>query len=260
MSSALNGRVAIVTGGNRGIGLSVAQELVKAGVKVAIAARSAEHLRVAADALTSSGGSVTELVLDVSDREACFAAVAAVTEELGAPDILLNGAGIHTPSAFLDYTVESMEKMMQVNFFGTFNMMQAVLPGMIEKKRGRIVNISSTAGKWASSNQAGYNASKHAVIGLTRSVAMEIGTSGVTVNAICPGLVDTEMADELFQYQAKLQRSPVEEVRARSLSRVSTGEMIAPSEVARLAMYLVSDAARGMTGQSIVLDGGRLFV
>lgn len=193
--------------------------------------------------------------LDVGSAADCRRAVAEITDRLGPIDVLVNSAGVLHRRPFLEYASDEPEASMRVNFYGPWHLMQATLSGMMQRGYGRIINIASTSAKWASLDQAAYNSSKHALVGLTRCVALETASSGVTVNAICPGLVDTDMVAELCATQ------PDPTTFRRHLeSRVPARRLLAPAEVAALALYLASDEAAGMTGQSLLLDGGTLFV
>jgi NAD(P)-dependent dehydrogenase (short-subunit alcohol dehydrogenase family) len=137
------------------------------------------------------------LAVNVTDRDACFDAVAKVTQHFGRVDVLVNNAGVYRSKTFLDYSPQDFQDMLDVNLFGVLNFMQACLPGMQERRHGRIINMASTAGKWGSRNQSAYNVSKHAVVGVTRCVALEASPYAVTVNAICPGFIQTDMVEEL---------------------------------------------------------------
>jgi len=150
--------------------------------------------------------------------------------------------------------------MLDVNLFGVLHFMQACLPQMQARRQGRIVNIASTAGKWGSRNQSAYNVSKHAVVGLTRCVALEASSHGVTVNAICPGFVQTDMVEQLKDQVARSSGLDAQEMVQAALARVPLGRILAPSEIADLAVYLGSSESRGMTGQSLLLDGGMVMV
>jgi NAD(P)-dependent dehydrogenase (short-subunit alcohol dehydrogenase family) len=147
-----------------------------------------------------------------------------------------------------------------VNLFGVLHFMQACLPGMQARRHGRIVNIASTAGKWGSRNQSAYNVSKHAVVGLTRCVALEASPDAVTVNAICPGFVQTDMVETLKAQVAQSSGMSGEDMVKAALTRVPLGRVLNPDEIASLAVYLGSHESRGMTGQSILLDGGMVLV
>jgi NAD(P)-dependent dehydrogenase (short-subunit alcohol dehydrogenase family) len=149
--------------------------------------------------------------------------------------------------------------VLQVNLYGAFHAMQHVLRHMQGRGRGKVVNIASTAGKWGSMNQSAYNASKHALVGLTRCAALEMAGHGIQVNAICPGFVQTDMLDE-FRAHADLLGVPFEQVLQAGLARVPQRRFLQPDEIAQLAVYLASAESDGMTGQSLLLDGGMLMV
>ena len=174
--------------------------------------------------------------------------------------MLVNAAGDYKASAFVDYDIADVEHLAAVNYFGTVHMMQACLPAMVERGFGRVINVASTAGKWGSLNQSAYNTSKHAVVGLTRCVALEMAKSGVTVNAICPGLIDTALADTLVAEHAAIIGTTPETLLSELLTRIPLGRLIQPAEIAELAVYLASREAAGMTGQSILHDGGLLLI
>jgi NAD(P)-dependent dehydrogenase (short-subunit alcohol dehydrogenase family) len=256
----LNGRGALVTGGSRGIGFGIAEAFVKQGARVLIAGTNASTLSEACEKLRADGHTVEFLVTDVANRAACFDLVANAKASLGKLEILVNCAAIYTPRPFLDYSFEEFEAVQRVNVYGPFHLTQAVLPSMLAQRWGRVINIASTAGKWASRNQAAYNVAKHALVGMTRCVALETAGSGVTVNAICPGLVQTDLLDQFWQQHAAIGNTTPETVRAEVLKRQPIGRFLNVSEVGALAVYLAATEADGMTGQSLLLDGGMLFV
>lgn len=256
----LKGRSAIVTGGNGGIGLGIAQEFVNQGADVIIAGTNADKLAKAKTQLDASGQRVETFQIDVSDRDACFALVNRAIELFGKLDILVNCAAVYIPKSFLDYSPEEFSRVQAVNLHGPFHMMQAALPHMLEKQYGKIINIASTAGKWASKNQSAYNVAKHGLVGMTRCVALEQATNGITVNAICPGLVQTDLIDQFETEHAALNNTTPDVIRANLMSRVAQGRFLDTSECGHLAVYLASSESDGMTGQSLLLDGGMLFV
>lgn len=258
--SELKGLTALITGASRGIGRAVAIALARAGADVCLVATNAAALREAQLESAQTGVRTESLVLDVGDRDACFAAVAGLTDRWGKVDILVNGAGIYKAARFLDYRVEDFERLLRVNLYGVIHLMQAVLPGMQARQFGRIINIASTAGKWGSMNQSAYNVTKHGVVGLTRCVALESGKTGVTVNAICPGMVQTDMGDDFWREHAVLNGTSEDVVRNGFMARVPIGRLLQPEEIGGLAAYLASPTAGGITGQSILADGGLLFV
>jgi NAD(P)-dependent dehydrogenase (short-subunit alcohol dehydrogenase family) len=256
----LAGRFAIVTGASRGIGEAIAFEFAKQGCGVALIATGREALTKLAARIGDGGGTALVLPLDVTDREACFAAVVEAEQTFGRVDILVNAAGAHIANRFLDYSPDDFNRLLQVNLFGPLHLMQAVLPAMQRRQYGKIVNIASTAGKWASANQSAYNTSKHALVGLTRCVALEAGAFGINVNAICPGFVDTQMLDDSLRAVAVINKVSLEDMKAAAMKRVVLQRAVTPSEVTALAVYLASDESASMTGQSIILDSGMLFV
>ena len=154
---------------------------------------------------------------------------------------------------FTDYTPEEFARVQQINVHGPFHLMQAALPHMTDRKYGKIINVASTAGKWGSINQSAYNASKHALVGLTRCVALETAKMGINVNAICPGLIDTDMIPQFMNEHSVISNVPPAAVKQELMKRVPIGRLIDPSECGHLAVYLASSESDGMTGQSILL-------
>jgi len=259
MTDRLNQAVAIITGASRGIGRSIAQAYAKEGASLCLVARNPALLEETVAELDLPAERVMTVALDVTQREACFAAVDQVHARFGRVDILVNNAGVYRAKSFLDYTAQDFQDLLDVNLFGVIHFTQACLPQMQRRKHGRIVNIASTAGKWGSRNQSAYNISKHAVVGLTRCVALEASPFGVTVNAICPGFVQTDMLEELKAQVALSSGASAEEFVKAALARVPLGRMMTPQEIAGMAVYLGSQESSGMTGQSIHIDGGMVF-
>ena len=253
----LRGSAALITGASRGIGRAIAQAFAAQGARLCLVATDAARLAELEAELRASGTDAFSVALDVTDRAACFRAVAQAAERFGALDVLVNNAGIYKARPFLDYSAEDFQRLLDVNLFGTIHMTQAALPAMIAAGYGRVVNIASTAGKWSSRNQSAYNISKHAVVGLTRCVAVECAASGVTVNAICPGFVQTDMVEGVKRDFAELGVADPEAAFNEIIAaRVPMRREMQVHEIAGLAVYLASRESSGMTGQSILVDGG----
>jgi NAD(P)-dependent dehydrogenase (short-subunit alcohol dehydrogenase family) len=254
----LSGRIALVTGGGRGIGREAALALASAGADVAVAARSANELADTVTAIRAAGRRGEAIVCDVTERAQVEAMIAKVKTALGEPLILVNNAGIAGSAKLTDTSDEMWEGMLRVNATGAFYCTRAVLPMMLHAKWGRIVNVASIAAKAGAPYIAAYAASKHALLGLTRAVAAEVATRGITVNAVCPGYVDTGMTDaSTANISARTGRS---EPDARKILEGFSpqGRLMTTGEVAALITFLCSQTARGITGQGIVLDGGAL--
>jgi len=254
----LTGRVALITGGGRGIGRAVALSLAAAGADVAVSGRNAELLEETVGAIRAMGRRAASIVCDVSERSQVEAMVARVKQALGDPLILVNNAGVAASAKLVDTTDELWDRMLRVNATSAFYATRAVLPAMLAAKWGRIVNMASVAAKAGAPYIAAYTASKHALLGLTRAAAAEVAGRGITVNAVCPGYVDTEMTDRSTANISK--RTGRSEADARKILEGFSpqGRLMTAEEVAALTSYLCTEAARGVNGQGIVLDGGAL--
>lgn len=253
----LRGRVALVTGGGRGIGRAIALQLAQARASVAVAARTRSQLEaVAAEITKLDGGRAFTQELDVTDPGSITSALERITAELGPIDILINNAGLAVSAPLSETDPELWERHIRVNLTGPYLLTRGVLPGMLKRRWGRIINIASTAGKQGFAYTAAYSASKHALIGFTRALALELAQHGITVNAVCPGFAATDLSWESARRIAeKTGRSYDEAV--RSLASFSPQKrLIEPEEVARVAVMLAGDGARGISGQAIVVDGG----
>ncbi len=259
MSHRLEQQVAIITGASRGIGRAIAEAYAAEGAILCLIATDLERLAEVKNSLGLPDDKLMTLGVNVTDRDACFHAVDEVTKRFGHVDVLVNNAGVYRSKSFLEYSPQDFQDMLDVNLFGVLNFMQACLPGMQNRKKGRIINMASTAGKWGSRNQSAYNVSKHAVVGITRCVALEASPYAVTVNAICPGFIQTDMVEELKTQVAKTSGVSPEDMVKAALTRVPLGRVLNPSEIAGLAVYLGSAESSGMTGQSIHVDGGMVL-
>jgi 3-hydroxybutyrate dehydrogenase len=255
----LAGRTAFITGGGRGIGRALALAFAREGARVFVVARTTAEVEGVAEEIRAESGdeSAFHAACDVADPGSVERAFAAAREFFaGGPDILVNNAGIAESSKFTETTDEFWRRHLDVNLSGTFYCMREALPAMVERGRGRIINVASVAGKTGAPYVAAYTASKHGVLGLTRSVALEVARTGVTVNAVCPGYVDTDMTTRAVEnIRTKTGRSADEALEA--IKRMSPQQrLVTPEEVAALALLLASDEGRGITGQAINVDGG----
>jgi NAD(P)-dependent dehydrogenase (short-subunit alcohol dehydrogenase family) len=258
--SRLDGKTAVITGASSGIGLCVAKAFAREGATVVICARGFEKAEIAAESIRSSGAQALAMPCDVTSDDSVDALYEAVARELGPPNIVVNSAGYYEISRFLDTSLDVYERTISVNYLGAVRMIQKFLPGMIEAGHGKIVNIASTAGKWGSMFQAHYNGSKHAVLGITKSLAIEFAKTGVNINAICPGWVETPMFDQGLVQFANAAGMTVEETRKVWLSRVPMGRFLEPEEIGPLAVYLASNESDGMTGQALTISGGMVLI
>lgn len=243
------GRTAIVTGGASGIGLAISERLASGGSPVAIFDLHGDAAVAAAAKIEAAGGRAMGFAVDVTDRPAIDAAADTVRRELGRPTILVNNAGMTGFDPFLEIPLEKWERIIQVNMTGTFHCCQAVIPDMLEEGWGRIVNISSSSTHSGTPRMTHYVAAKSGVIGLTKSLALEFASKGITVNTIPPGFIDTPM----LRTAAGGGSLDIE----RSISTTPVGRMGRPEDIAYACAFLVSEEADYITGQTIGVNGGR---
>jgi NAD(P)-dependent dehydrogenase (short-subunit alcohol dehydrogenase family) len=243
----LDGRVAVVTGGARGIGAAITTALAADGALVAVVGIPADRERT--ETLRSSLNGTAKMIeffeADVSDPDACEAACTAIVAKYGKIDILVNNAGITMDHTARKMTIEEWQTVLNVNLSGPFFMIKAVLDGMLERKHGRIVNISSVVGRTGNFGQSNYVAAKAGLLGLTKTLALETARSGITVNAVAPGFTATEMVAHMPQaaIDAAKSRTPVDRL----------GE---PSEIARVVRFLADDNSGFITGSTYDVNGG----
>ena len=240
----LNGKTALVTGASRGIGRAIALRLAEDGANVAVIyAGSADKAEAVVNEITALGVNAKAYQCNVADSAAVNETVKAVTNDLGKIDILVNNAGITRDGLMLRMKDEDFDAVLDTNLKGAFNMIRACYSGFIRKKSGRIINISSVSGIMGNAGQANYSASKAGVIGLTKSVARDLASRGITCNAVAPGFIQTDMTENLGDNNPLLNSIPL-------------GRMGKPEDIAAAVAFLASDSAAYITGEVLKVDGG----
>ena len=258
-SHPLAGKRAVVTGAGRGIGRSIALALAQAGANVAVTARTPSEIVQLVDEIHVLGRQSLAVPCDVTDPKQVTHMATTLIEGLGGIDILVNNAGNAGSHKFLNHSDELWHRMLSINLTSVYYVTKAFVPALIEQRYGRIINIASIASRAGGSYIAAYTAAKHGVLGLTRALAVELMPYNITVNAICPGYVNTPMTDA--SVSNIVARTGMPESKAREALENSSPQkrLIEPEEVAAIAVFLAQDINRGITGQAINVDGGGLM-
>ena len=245
----LNDKVAIVTGASRGIGKAIANQLSNCGAKVVLVARNAEALDSVEESINSQGGNAVAMPGDISSLNSFTEIAANTVSKWERIDILVNNAGTARDNIIMRMKEEDWDSVLDINLKGCFNGIKAVTRSMIKNKAGRIISITSVIGQIGNAGQSNYAASKAGIIGLTKSMAKELGSRNITVNAVSPGYISTEMTEILN-----------EEVKEKMKSSIPLGKLGTPQDVANLVCFLASDAAEYITGQTFNVDGGLVMI
>ena len=256
MPGGLAGRNALVTGGGRAIGRAIALDLAAAGANVALAARTRVEIDAVAREALAAGVKSVALQADVADPRSVRALFEDARGALGELDILINGAGVAPSAPLVKTTDEQWRQAIEVNLSGAFYCLREALPSMTARGWGRVVNVASIAGKTGIPYIAAYAASKHGLLGLTKVAALEVAARGVTVNAVCPGYVDTPMTDESVRRIVEKTGVSAADVRRRLEESSPQKRLYTAAEVSALVLFLCGDGAAGINGQALSVDGG----
>ena len=245
----LTNKVAIITGASQGIGKGMAETFSKAGAHVACVSRNKDNLKSVADSLIENGGAASFYTCDVSSLDAFQNTIKEIVENHGSVDILVNNAGVCKDKLIMRMSEDDWNKVININLNGAFNGIKAVSQIMIKQRAGRIINISSIVGLIGNPGQANYAASKAGLIGLSKSAAKELAPRGITVNAIAPGYIATDMTDQI-----------TDQAKENLITKIPLGRIGSPSDIAASALFLASDEAGYITGQTLTVDGGMVMI
>ena len=245
----LTDKVAIVTGASRGIGEAIAKQLSSCGAKIILIARNSDQLVAVKETIISNGGIAESIAGDVSNLNSISEIVTNTIDKWGQIDILVNNAGIARDNIIMRMKESDWDSVMNINLKGCFNGIKSVARPMIKNKAGRIINITSVIGQIGNAGQSNYAASKAGIMGLTKSMAKELGSRNITVNAVAPGYITTDMTNELN-----------DEVKEQLKSSIPLGRLGTPDDVANLVCFLASDEAGYITGQTFNVDGGMVMI
>ena len=245
----LTDKVAIVTGASRGIGEAIAKKISSCGAKIILIARNSDQLVAVKETIISNGGIAESMAGDVSNLNSISEIVTNTIDKWGQIDILVNNAGIARDNIIMRMKEDDWDSVMNINLKGCFNGIKSVARPMIKNKAGRIINITSVIGQIGNAGQSNYAASKAGIMGLTKSMAKELGSRNITVNAVAPGYITTDMTNELN-----------DEVKEQMKSSIPLGRLGTPDDVANLVCFLASDEAGYITGQTFNVDGGMVMI
>ncbi len=250
----LSDKTVAITGASQGIGKAIAETFASCGASIVLLSRNKTKLDENTKKLQDKGINAKYFILDVSNSHS----VQNTFKEIGHVDILINNAGIYFTSSVQDMDVNQWKELLDINLSGAMYCSKAVIENMTKNKFGRIINISSVSGKFGEAYSSAYNASKFGLVGFTQCLALEIAKYNITVNAICPGWVETKMAEDILNDEkyANLHNIPKEELKEISIQAIPIGRFVHPKEVGYLALYLSSDYANAITGQAINICGG----
>ena len=244
----LNNKIAIVTGASQGIGETIAVEMAKSGANVFCLARNKNALDSTINKIISNGDKASAYSCDISDNEQFNNIVTNIFKEYGSIDILVNNAGITNDTLLMRMSDDQWDSVLNINLKGSFTCTRSVIKYMMKKKSGRIINITSIVGLTGNAGQANYAASKAGLIGMTKSIAKEVASRGITANCVAPGWIETAMTEQLS-----------DDVKNKFLSQIPTGKIGYPKDIANTVIFLASKEAEYITGQTITVDGGRII-